>query len=138
MSWIPLQFISWFQGIYKDPSCPLWTSFQLVASWLLTLSASSISDPCSPSTVLPMQEPTPGAVLTGPQSPHRKVCTVLSIQEHTPCTGLTIPLDQTHFIEAALHLRSQAPPSSPWWFIYSPPIFGVSLDDQLTNNIIRE
>ncbi|MEQ2184512.1 hypothetical protein GOODEAATRI_008708 [Goodea atripinnis] len=50
----------------------------------------------------------------GPQSPHwKQFCTVLSIQEHTPRTGLTIPLDQTHLIEAALHLSSQAPPSSP-------------------------
>ncbi|KAK5611276.1 hypothetical protein CRENBAI_019470 [Crenichthys baileyi] len=118
MSCIPLQFTSWFQGIYNDPSRPLKTSFQLAASWLLTLSASA------PSTVLPIQEPTPGAVVTGSQSPHwKKFCTVLSIQEHTPCTGLTIPMDQTHLIEAALHLCSQAPPSSPWRFIYSPPVY---------------
>ncbi|MEQ2224815.1 hypothetical protein ILYODFUR_011375 [Ilyodon furcidens] len=38
---------------------------------------------------------------------------MLSIQEHTPRTGLTIPLGQTYLIEAPLHLRSQAPPSSP-------------------------
>ncbi|KAK5610364.1 hypothetical protein CRENBAI_006040 [Crenichthys baileyi] len=41
------------------------------------------------------------------------IFSMLSIQEYTPCTRLTIPLDQTHLIEAALHLRSQAPPSSP-------------------------
>ncbi|MEQ2292976.1 hypothetical protein AMECASPLE_028497 [Ameca splendens] len=37
LSWIRFQFTSWFQGIYRNPSRLLRTSFQLAASWLLTL-----------------------------------------------------------------------------------------------------
>ncbi|MEQ2253500.1 hypothetical protein ILYODFUR_032783 [Ilyodon furcidens] len=99
--------------------------FQLAASWLLALSASSISEPCSPSTVLPIQEPTPDAVLTILLD-HKK----LTGSSSTPCS----PPKNTHLVPDSsfpwIKLISLKQPCisaprlhhlPPWRFIYSHP-----------------
>ncbi|MEQ2303836.1 hypothetical protein AMECASPLE_020903 [Ameca splendens] len=109
----------------QNSSRLLRTSFQQAASLLLALSASSISKPCSTSTVLPIQESTPCAVLT-------------ILLDHNHLTGsssaLCSPPKNAHLVPDSpfpwIKLISMKPPCisgprlhhlPPWRSIYSPP-----------------